>query len=108
MAPGFDLNERLRESKDRGLGVDIPVPLHERVDALCELVYDAGYDRPSKGKMVAALLLAAADDPKTLDELLRAYDRGRVKDSLVGEPEIEGNVVRFPQRGRGPRVSRSR
>jgi hypothetical protein len=108
MTPGFDVDERLSESKDRGLGVDIPVPLHERVEALCELVYDAGYDRPSKRKMVAALLLAATDDPRELDELLRAYDRGRVKDSLVGEPEIEGNVVSFPQRGRGPRVSRPR
>jgi hypothetical protein len=100
------LDERLKEARDRGLGADIPVPLHERVEGLCNLVYKAGYDRPTKGKMVAALLLGATDDPEELDELLRAYDRARVREAIVGEQEIEGNVVTFPQRSRGPRAGR--
>jgi hypothetical protein len=103
--PGFELEERLKETKDRGLGADIPIPLHERVEGLCNLVYQAGYDRPTKGKMIAALLLGATDDPEELDELLRTYDRARVRDTIVGEQEIEGNVVTFPQRNRGPRPS---
>lgn len=103
----LDLDERLKESKDRGLGVDVPVPLHERVEALCNLVYAAGYDRPTNGKMVAALLLVATDDPEELDRALRAYDRARVRDAVIGKQDIEGIVVTFPQRSRGPRGGNS-
>lgn len=105
MCADFNLDQRLNRARDRGLGIDVPIPLHERVDALCEIVYDAGYERPTKSKMIAALLLAATDEPEQLDKLLRAYDRARVEDSIAGKQAVEGNIVTFPQRRRGPRRS---
>ena len=102
MSPQFDIDERLDEAKGRGLGVEMPVPLHERIDQLCELVYEAGGDRPSKRKMVAALVLGAPVGVEALGELLRAYERARVADALV-TAQPDGNIVAFPRRVSGPR-----
>jgi hypothetical protein len=102
VSPKFDVNERLDESKQRGVGVDMAVPLHERIDQLCDLVYAAGHARPSKRKMLAALVLGSPTDANELDVLLRAYDRARVADALVTSTQ-QGNVVDLPQRRSGPR-----
>jgi hypothetical protein len=102
MSPDFDVGERLKEAKERGVGVDMPVPLHERLNELSDLVYDAGYERPSKKKMLASIVLAAPADAEELDRLLRAYDRARVSDALVTS-KPEGAVVEFPHRRSGPR-----
>jgi hypothetical protein len=108
MSPRFDPDERLKEAKGRGLGQEIPIPLHERVEALCDRVYDAGYDRPAKVKMIAALLLGATCDPGELDRLLRDYDRARVRDALIDASIADGNVVEFPARRSGPRPRSAR
>lgn len=107
MSPKFELEERLEEAKQRGVGVDMAVPLHERIEELCDRVYEAGYARPSKRKMLAALVLASPTDPTQLDALLRDYDRARVRDSLLGSP-AEGTVVDLPNRRSGPRPKRAR
>jgi hypothetical protein len=107
MSPKFDLEERLAEAKQRGVGVDMAVPLHERIEQLCELVYAAGSARPSKGKMFAALVLGSPTAPDELDGLLRAYDGARVRDALVTS-KPDATVVEFPHRRSGPRPKSSR
>jgi hypothetical protein len=107
MSPKFELEERLDEAKQRGVGVDMAVPLHERIDELCERVYEAGHARPSKRKMLAALVLASPTNPAELDTLLRDYDRARVRDALVASP-ADGTVVELPNRKSGPRPKRTR
>ncbi len=91
----------------RSVGVDMSVPLHERLEELCELVHDGGYAWPSKKKMLAALVLGSTTSAEELDKLLRAYDRGRVGDALVTS-KPEGSVVEFPHRRSGPRRRPSR
>jgi hypothetical protein len=108
MSARFDPGERLKEAKSRGLGQEIPIPLHERVEALCDCVYDAGFERPAKVKMIAALLLGATTDSTELDRLLREYDRACVRDALVDASLAEGNVVEFPTRRSGPRPRSAR
>jgi hypothetical protein len=108
VAPDFDVNERLIESRRRGIGAELAVPLHERVDMLCDLVCDAGFERPSKGKMISAIILGAPEDAGELDRLLRAYDRAVVRDAIVGTDTIEGTVVSLPKRVSGPRPRRGR
>src|SRR4051794_9144892 len=103
----FGLAERLDEAKQRGVGVDMAVPLHERLEQLCELVYAAGYARPSKKKMLSAIVLAAPIGADELDRVLRAYDRAKVADALV-TPQREGDVVEFPSRRSGPRPKSGR
>lgn len=107
MSPKFGVDERLDEVRQRGVGVEMPVPLHERVEQLCELTYEAGYARPSKRKILAALVLGAPTDAEELDRLVRAYDRARVRDALVSV-KPEGSVVDFPRRRSGPRQKPSR
>lgn len=102
MSPQFDITERLDEAKERGVGVNMPVPLHERIDQLCELVYQAGFARPTKRKMLAAVVLGCASDAGELDRLLRQYDQARVGDALV-TASPKGTVVEFPRRASGPR-----
>src|SRR5690349_2828418 len=99
----FNTDERLREARTRVLGQAVPVPLHERIEALCDAVYEDGHERPTKLKMLSALILAAPTNPATLDELLRDYDRASVGDALVGEEKVSDNVVKFPKRKPGPR-----
>ncbi len=106
MSPKFDVGERLDEARERGVGVNMPVPLHERIDQLCELVYQAGLARPTKRKMLAALVLGSPTDANELDRLLRLYDQARVRDALATAAP-EGTIVEFPRRASGPRPKRS-
>lgn len=101
--PNFDVTQRLKEANIRTLGQSVPVPLHERVEALCDLVYASGRERPSKVKMLSALMLDAPADADELDRRLRAFDAASVGDALLGSHEVEDNVVKFPKRTSGPR-----
>lgn len=94
-------DERLQETRLAALGQRIPEPLHERVNQLCQLVYDGGHERPTKVKMIAALLLAAEPDARKLAEALAAYDRAYVRDVLLGEHK-EAEIISLPTRRPGP------
>jgi hypothetical protein len=102
MSRTFDIEARLEEVQARTLGVDMPIPLHERIDQLCDAVYSAGHARPSKKKMLAALVLASPIDGQELDAMVRAYDGAHVRDALAIDGPA-GDVVEFPNRRSGPR-----
>jgi hypothetical protein len=103
--PDFARDQRLSEVPSSGLGQRIPEPLHARLERLCELVYEAGHERPTKMRMVAALLLAASTDPDQLATALADYDRATVGDALL-EGERDRGVVSLPKRRPGPRSIR--
>jgi hypothetical protein len=105
MAHRFNTGDRLEAVRHRSVGVDLPLPLHERIDELCQVVYDATYDRPPIRKMLAALVLAAPADASKLQQLLDTYQRACVSDSLVLTRSADG-IVEFPDRKSGPRRSR--
>jgi hypothetical protein len=100
----FDLDARLVEQRERNLGVLVPIPLSERIEALAELLYRDGYGRVSRKEVVAAILHAATDEVDELAELLRRYRNARVRDALIDEPSPAENVVTFPNRSPGPRA----
>jgi hypothetical protein len=106
MSPSYDRNQRLTEADPKPLGQRIPNPLHERIDELCDVVYRARHARPTKVRMLAAILLAAPTDPAILVELLRTFDGATVGDALVEPERVDGNVIQFPERKSGPRGSR--
>ena len=103
MSPKYDCDQRLTEADPKPLGQRVPSPLHERVDDLCDVVYRAGHARPTKFKMLAALVLAAPTEPAILDELLRRFDRATMRDSLVFPERVKRNVIHFSERKSGPR-----
>src|SRR4051794_27830854 len=107
MAYRCNPDDPLDETRERGVGVGMPIALHERIDELCNLMREAGYAKPSKKKMLSALVLGSPTDAEELDALVRAYDRARVKHALVAATP-KGNVVEFPTRSSGPRPKGSR
>jgi hypothetical protein len=107
MPPKLQVGARLDATTQRTVGVDMPVALHERIEQLCDRVHDGGYARPSKRKMLAALVLASPTAATELDRLLRSYDGACVGDTLV-TVKPKGNVVQFPKRRPGPRARGSR
>jgi hypothetical protein len=104
--PEFLPGARLVEADPKPLGQRVPAPLHERVEALCDRVYESGRRRPAKADMVAALLLAASSDPEVLSRALDHYYGARVQHALLGDRPGPGEVVTFPQRKSGPRSGR--
>jgi hypothetical protein len=107
MPTSFRPNDRLVEANPMPLGQRVPEPLHERVEQLCELAYDAGEPRrPTKQQMVGALLLAAPTDADELVELLRRYGRATVADALLEIETQPGSVIELPKRKSGPRSAR--
>jgi hypothetical protein len=105
----FDPSDRLVEPNPVPLGQRVPEPIHERVEQLCDLVYEAGEPRrPTKQQMVAALLFGAPADAEELAELLRRYGRATVADALVHSEAAVGDVIQLPKRRSGPRSSRRR
>ena|SRR5207248_7499347 len=102
----FDLDGRLAEQPERNLGVLVPIPLSERVEALAGLLYSEGHGRVSRKEVVGAVLLGATEDPFELAELLRRYRNARVREALVGEVPA-AHVVSFPRRLPGPRARSS-
>jgi hypothetical protein len=96
--------DRLIEAETKALGQRIPEPLQHRLIELCDAVYEAGQPhRPTKADMLAALILAAPDDPESLIEVLQRYGRARVSDALVTRSDGDGDVIAFAPRTSGPR-----
>ncbi len=102
MTPRFDAELRLSEADPKTLGQRLPKPLHERIEELCDLLYAEGRARPSKVKMISALILSAPADVEALDQMVRAYDAAKVCDCPLIEPPEKSEVV-YPDRKPGPR-----
>lgn len=95
--------DRLIEAEPRALGQRVPEPLQQRLIELCDSVYDAGEPRrPTKADLLAALILAAPEDPQELVALIATYGRATVGDALLARP-TDGEVIDFAPRTPGPR-----
>lgn len=103
----YNPGQRLCETNATALGQRVPEPLHARLAQLEQLVYDAGHQRPTKARLLAALVLAAPSNPVLLVDALAAYDRACVADALLGDHD-HGEVVSLPRRKPGPKTGRPR
>ena len=99
--PGGD---RLRDSKDKQVGLRWPVALDQRVDDLVERANDAG-GNTNRRELIAALLLAADYDGDALADLLKKYRTAAVRDAPL-RPEAHGaDVLDFAKHKPGPRTT---
>lgn len=73
----------LRECPERSVGLALPFPLSDRLDALVDVVLSAD-GVTSRKELLAALILAAPPDGDTLNELIAAVRRAKAKDALLG------------------------
>jgi hypothetical protein len=97
----LDLAARLAEGEETGAAIDWPVALHHRVDQLVELAEGVG-ERTSRKELVAAVVLAAPEEPERLSEMVRTYRTAFTRDALLNVPAGE-NVIELRRRGPGPR-----
>jgi hypothetical protein len=97
-------NRILRDSESRATLFNLPVALSHRLDKLVELTSDAGV-RAHRVDVVAALILAAPEDPEKLLELHLAYGTARVKDAAIKDEPV-ANVLHIDRAkpGRRPRA----
>jgi hypothetical protein len=98
----FDPQGRLVDQRESNLGVLVPLPISERLEALTEALDRAGHGRVARKELVGALLLAATQDTAELAELLRRYRVAKVRNAVVGQVP-PGRLITFPQRAPGPR-----
>src|SRR5690349_5574542 len=75
----------LRDAPEEGIGLTIPAPLSDRINALVDLV-DAAGERTSRKELIAALILAARPLSDELATALRTY-RG----ASVGDASLEAH-----------------
>lgn len=103
MPPEYDANLRLGEANPKPMGQRVPNPLHERIEELCDIVYAGKHGRPTKMRMLAALLLGAPTDAPTLQRMLLAYDAATVGECPALPGRTTAKVVKYPERKSGPR-----
>jgi hypothetical protein len=103
LPPEYDAELRLAEADPKPMGQRVPNPLHERIEELCDVVYAEKHGRPTKMRMLAALLLGAPTNATILQKMLLAYDAATVSECPAIPKRAEGKVVEYPERKSGPR-----
>lgn len=99
-------NTPLRESPEQGVGLSLPIPISDRVDALVSLTEAAG-DRTNRKELIASLILAAPALSEELAAGLRRYRVAAVRDALL-DPERAGDTINVQGRRPGPRPRKRR
>ena len=101
-------DSRLVEVEKAPLGQRVPAPLHDRIEWLCDLAYEAGEPRrPSKMEMVAAVVLASPTDGESAREILKKLGEATVADALPGSESKPGDLVQLGKRKSGPRSGKA-
>lgn len=100
---------RLVNTPDAQLTLRMPEVLHQRIDRLCDLAFEAGErKRPTKQEMVAALLFSSPVEGAELRAILSQFGQATVGDALPWEQTGEGAVIKMTPRKSGPREGRRR
>ena len=98
-------DERLRDSKDKQVGIRWPIALDQRLDDLVARADDAGAST-NRRELIAALLLAADLTGTQLVEVVMTFRTALVKDAPL-TPENHGvDVLEFRAHKPGPRTQR--
>lgn len=88
------------------LGLSMPSPLSDRIDDLVARAEAEG-ERTNRKELVAALVLAAASDGRSLARSIRRLRHAKARDALL-EPLAPGEVVPAVRHRPGPRPRRGR
>lgn len=98
------LDDNLSRSRDRQVGMRLPIALDEKLDRLLTAAVDAG-ERTNRKELVAALIAACDLDGPALGEALRRYRTMKVHDALPDAP-AGAKVVRLSDHAPGPRSTK--
>jgi hypothetical protein len=96
------LDANLSRSRDRQIGVRLPIAVDEKLDWLLALAVEAG-ERTNRKELLAALVASCKFDGDSIGELLRTYRRMKVRDLLPPQPKGT-KVVHLADHRPGPRL----
>lgn len=95
--------DRLRDSKDKQIGIRWPIALDQRLDDLVLLANDSGAGT-NRRETIAALLLAADLTGDELLEAIRRFRTAKVKDAPLTPGAHGASILEFRAHGPGPRT----
>lgn len=98
------LGDNLSRSRDRQVGLRLPMAVDEKLDRLRDAAQGAG-ERTDRKELVAALIAVCDLDGPALGEVLRRYRTMTVRDALPDAP-ASAKVVRLAEHKPGPRAAR--
>ena len=93
----------LRESRDKQVGLRMPLAVDQRLDALVARATAAG-ERTTRRELLAAILCGTDLDGRELGEALRRFRTMTVGEAIL-DVDIE-NVVELVSHTPGPRAAR--
>lgn len=97
-------DDRLRDSKDRQVGIRWPMALDQRLDDLMDRANDSGANT-TRRETLAALLLDADFTGDELVELIRRYRTALVKEAPLSVVPAKGNLFELRSHRPGPRTA---
>jgi hypothetical protein len=99
-ATQVDASRLLQDTEERPIGISIPIPLSRRLDLLVERAERAGA-RAYRKDILAALILAAPENPDELLDLFSRYRTATAGDARVADqPRSAVLVAKRPKPGR--------
>ena|ERR1700741_1234570 len=98
----LDPSQPLRDTEERPIGVAVPVPLSRRLDLLVRRAEAAGA-RAFRKDLVAALILAAPEEPEELLELFLRYRKATAADAAIEQDAADVLQLDRAKPGRRPR-----
>lgn len=93
----LNLDERLRDSRPQATSMNLPLPVHRKLELLADLATDIGASRAD----VIGTLIAEADLDESLEGRILAYKKLTVRDVLKPDEPLADNVVSIETRGPG-------
>jgi hypothetical protein len=93
---------RLRDCPERSVGLALPGPLSDRVDALVAISEEAG-ERTNRKELIASLILDAPANGNALRVVLERYRRSSAGEALVDDRDRTTIALTRPRPGPRPR-----
>ncbi len=97
-------SDRLRDSKDKQIGIRWPIALDQRLDDLVLRANDAGAGT-NRRETIAALLLAADLSGDQLVDVILRFRTAFVRDAPLSSVGSGADVLEFRAHGPGPRTA---
>jgi hypothetical protein len=99
-----DRQEVVIQSRDKQVGLRLPLAVDQRIDALLARATSAG-ERTNRKELIAALLATADLSGEELGSLLRRYRTSKVGDVLL-DVDSSADVSQLMAHKPGPRTAR--
>ncbi|UXA15215.1 hypothetical protein KXD97_07705 [Mycobacterium sp. SMC-8] len=100
-----DPYEAVIRSRDKQVGLRLPLAVGQRIDALLARATEAG-ERTNRKELIAALLATAELSGEELGRMLRQYRTSKVGDVLLDRDDSGAGVIQLVSHKPGPRKAR--